>query len=874
MCQLHNTNSGIGANVALDSFRLPKNVVPTDYEIKLFPNPTGKTGRFRGEETIAVTVKEATNIVALNVCEITIQKARITSGRKSIKGTVSVNKETEVATISFDRQIGTGNWKLRLSFTGSHNQGLRGFYKSTWDDEAGKTHVIVTTQHEATEARKSFPCFDEPEFKATFKVSLVIDKNLVGLSNGRRLSEKSLSRRRKLVEFARTPKMSTYLTCFIVGEFESSEPVFVNGKEIRIWCVPGKKNMTSWALKCAERGISWFEDYFGVPYFGGDKIDHVAIPDFEAGAMENTGCVTYREEALLCDEATASHDELESIAVTVLHEESHFWFGDLVTMFWWNGLWLNESFATFMENLCLAMWKPEWKIWDGFGATRAAALRIDGLKSTHPIEMPVNHPDEVDELFDAISYNKGGSVLDMIHQYIGFETFRQGISIYLKRHSLGNTQTGDLWDALEEACRANGSDIPVRRIMDAWVFTPGHPVVSVEQGSKPGTINVTQQQFQFLGEEQSTSLWPIPLIIKAKNAAGEETKQTVLFDTASATIEIGEGFQWVKVNAGGSGVYRVRYASDLALKLTANVQENLSVIERYNLVNDAWACVRAGLSTSIEFLQMVPLFAGETDPTVFGILLGGLSALHRILPEEDRQPLKDIIRNLCKPTFDLLGWTPVAGESVQTTQLRASLFSTLGRICEDTEVRAKSEELFASWLKDKSSIDPNLVGVVVDILSYFGDEARYEEFKKLLKTVKTPNEQNIFLSSLSGFRQLELLKRTLELSLTDEVSVQDSPYVFASLLGNKYSQVFAWDYLRANWEKVKTTFPTNMVPGIARSCVSLDTPEKAAEVQAFFAANEVKAGAMAVAQMLEQLSISVRLRESETTRLLAYLAAK
>jgi puromycin-sensitive aminopeptidase len=543
-------------------------------------------------------------------------------------------------------------------------------------------------------------------------------------------------------------------------------------------------------------------------------------------------------------------------------------------MDWWNGLWLNESFATFMENLCLAAWKPEWKIWDGFGGTRAAALRIDGLKSTHPIEMPVNHPDEVDELFDAISYNKGGSVLDMIHQYIGFDTFRQGISIYLKRHGLGNTQTGELWDALEEACHANGSDIPVRRIMDAWVFTPGHPVVSVEQGDKPGTIKVSQQQFQFISEQPSTSIWPIPLIIKTKTAAGEIVKQTILFDTASATIEIGDGFQWVKVNAGGSGVYRVRYAGDLALKLTANVQENLSVIERFNLVGDAWACVRAGLSTSIEFLQMVPLFAGESDPTVFSILLAGLGAMHRILPEENRQPLMEIIRGVAKPTFDKLGWAPVAGESIQTTQLRASLFSTLGVTCEDPEMRAKSEELFASWLKDKSTVDPNLVGVFVNILSYFGDEARYEEFKQLFKNAKTPSDQNTFLNSLSGFRQLELLKRTLDFSFSDEVSVQDSPYLFASLLGNKYSKDFAWDYLRANWEKVKTAFPTNMVPGIARACASLDTPAKAAEVREFFAAHEVKAGAMAVAQMLEQLSIAVRLRQSETDRLLAYLAAQ
>lgn len=870
MCRLHNNNA-ISSHIALDSFRLPKNVVPTAYDITLFPNPNGKSGRFHGEETISIKVLDATRTISLNVADINIQSARVTRGRKSFTGTVQIDKETEVAKITFNGEIGRGKWKLHIRFTGTHNQQLRGWYKSTWEDAAGKEHVIVTTQHEATEARKSFPCFDEPEFKATFKVRIVIDKGLVALSNGRRLSEKSISTRKKIVDFARTPKMSTYLTCFIVGEFVSSEPVFVNGKEIRIWTVPGKEHLTSFALKCAAHGIEWFEWYFGVPYFGGDKIDHVAIPDFEAGAMENTGCVTYREEALLCDEATASIDEKEGIAVTVLHEESHFWFGDFVTMFWWNGLWLNESFATFMENLCLAAWKPEWKIWDSFGYTRSGALRIDGLKSTHPIEMPVNHPDEIDELFDAISYNKGGSVLDMIHQFIGFEVFRQGISIYLKKHGLGNTETGDLWDALEESCHINGLDVPVRKIMDAWVFTPGHPVVSVEQGDKPGTIKVSQQQFRFLGDSESGTTWPIPLIIKAKGSNGETTKQTILFDTASATIDIGEGFEWVKVNAGGSGVYRVRYASDLALKLTANVQENLSVIERFNLVNDAWACVRAGLTSSVDFLSLVPLFTGETDPNVFGLILGGLGGLRRLLPEDKRQPLKDIVRAFVKPTFDSLGWVPVDGESVQTTQLRVSLFSTLGITCEDEEVKAKADEMFASWLKDKTSIDPNMLGAVVGNLTYFGDDARYNEFHRLYKTAKTPNEVNTFLYSLSGFRQEELLQRTLALSLSDEVSVQDSPFLFASLLGNKYAQDFAWEYLRQNWEQIKQVFPTNMVPRVASSCGSLDTPERAAEVREFFASHEVKAGAMAVAQMLEQLDIAVRLRVNETDRLMAYL---
>jgi puromycin-sensitive aminopeptidase len=858
------TASASGGN----DFRLPSTVVPKRYDLTLYPNPTGKSGRFHGVETIDVAVLQSTRTVVLNSCTMKIQSAVISHGNKELNGRVRINEELELATITFADEIEQGDWQLHLRFTGTHKNQLRGFYLSTWEDDKAGTHTIATTQHEATEARKTFPCFDEPTFKAEFKVRLVVDKHLTALSNARMISQTPISRRKKIVEFAPSPKMSTYLTCFIVGELVSSPPALVNGKEMRIWTVPGKEHLTGFALESAARALTWFEEYFGIPYFGGDKIDHVAIPDFEAGAMENPGCVTYRESALLCDPATATHSEMVAIAETDQHETAHFWFGDLVTMKWWNGLWLNESFATFMENLCLSAWKPEWKIWDAFGFTRSVAMRIDGLKSTHPIEMPVNHPDDADELFDAISYNKGGSVLDMIHQFIGFEVFRDGIRLYLQRHAYGNTETTDLWDALEESCRAHGLDVPVRWIMDCWVLTAGHPVVSVEMGEKPGSLNISQQQFLFLNEGQSTSLWPIPLIIKVKDAAGNIDERRLVLSTASATIEIGAGYQWVNVNAGGSGFYRVRYQARLSRMLTSCVQENLSAIERFNLVGDAWACVRAGLVSSPDFLNMIKLFAGEKDPNVVQIIIGACDVLHRLLPKDRRASFKAFVRGLIRSTFDTLGWAPVAGEPVQTTELRSSLFATLGNICADADVLAKAQELFATWLCDKTAVDPNLVGTIVNMLARLGDQARYEQFHQLYKTATTPFEEQAFLFALSEFRSSELCTRTRDMCFTGEVSIQDAPYLYAGLLGNDSVANETWSHLKANWEQIKTVFPTNMIPQIASSCRLLDTPEMAAEVREFFATHEVKAGTMAVAQMLEQLAIALRLRQNETPRLL------
>jgi puromycin-sensitive aminopeptidase len=323
-----------GGGGTTSNFRLSDKVIPSHYALTLFPEPNSETGEFKGEETISITVLEETSTISLHVNKIDITCATISDGVSGSKGTVTVDEETELAKITFTNVIKPGQWKLDLQFTGTHKQQLRGFYISTWTDEAGKKHRIATTQHEATEARKSFPCFDEPAMKAVFEVKMVIDNDLVALSNARNIGEVPYGEGKKMVTFAPSPKMSTYLTCFIVGEFESSEPAFVNGKEVRIWCVKGKKHLTSWALKSSVHALKWFEEYFDVPYFGGDKIDHVAIPDFEAGAMENPGCVTYRETALLCDEATTPHAQKESIAVTNQHETAHFWFGDLVTMRW------------------------------------------------------------------------------------------------------------------------------------------------------------------------------------------------------------------------------------------------------------------------------------------------------------------------------------------------------------------------------------------------------------------------------------------------------------------------------------------------------------------------------------------------------------
>ncbi len=452
------------------NYRLPKTVTPSRYELRLAPDLQKFT--FDGEETVAIAVNEPTDEVVLNALELEIDRASVERADAKLDATVELDPKMERARLKFAQMLAPGAWQLKIAFRGILNDKLHGFYRSQYQDAAGRTHTVATTQFEATDARRAFPCWDEPEIKASYKVTLVIDEPLAAISNAGQDNERRLGNGKKEVVFNDTIKMSTYLVAFIVGEFDATLPIEA-GTPLRVVHVPGKGSLTNWAKQIGAFSLKYFADYYGLPY-PGDKLDLIAIPDFASGAMENLGAITFRETALLCDEKTASRQELERIADVVSHENAHMWFGDLVTMRWWNGIWLNEAFATFMEMLAVDAWKPEWKRWESFAVSRAAAMAVDGLQSTRPIEFTVRSPEDARAMFDILTYEKGAAVLRMLEQYLGAETFRKGIALYLKKHQYANTETGDLWDALAEPSRE-----PVRNIMDSWIFQPGFPVVEV-----------------------------------------------------------------------------------------------------------------------------------------------------------------------------------------------------------------------------------------------------------------------------------------------------------------------------------------------------------------------------------------------------------
>jgi len=843
----------------LQSYRLPRHTVPERYEIRIEPDLVNFT--FAGQETITLTIAEPVDQLVLNALELEISKATLTNIKgESFDATVELDAETERAHISTGSRLEAGTWKLSLTFKGILNDKLHGFYRSTFKDENGVKKVIATTQFEATDARRAFPCWDEPDFKAVYRITLVVDESLTAISNAAVRSTKALGTGKVEVNFHETMKMSTYLVAFIVGEFEHTEEQVVDGTPIRIITPPGKLHLAKFALGSAAHALAFFNSYYGIKY-PGDKLDLIAIPDFAFGAMENLGAVTFRETALLVDEKTASHAEQERVADVVAHEIAHMWLGDLATMKWWNGIWLNEAFATFMQMLATDAWKPDWKRWETFGVSRAAAFDTDGLKSTRPIEYPVHHPKEMSAMFDVLTYQKGASVLRMLEQYLGAEPFRRGIMLYLSKHKYANTETTDLWDALEESCKQ-----PVRQLMDSWIYQEGHPLIEVEAGKSDKQIKIKQRRFQY-SSAGAKEIFQVPIMVKAKVGKEIVFKKTLLTE-ASTTIEFDEKPDWVVVNEGGHGFYRVRYSADLLKSLESNLKD-LAAIERFNLVNDTWANVLAGLTPLADYLKLAALFSDETDKNVWTILLGSMTYLERVVGSADEKTvpaqISKFVKKLATPAHKKLGWEPKQGEDALTRQLRGMLIAALGTLGDDADVRMKAAQLYETYKADRESICADVAPALISILAHTGDERRFTVFTKEFKEAKTPQEEDRFLYALGSFRDSKLLGLTLDKTLNGEVRSQSAPYLVARILMNPAGRTVGWNFVKTNWKTVLETFPDNSITRMCEGVTGLVSEDLYKDADAFFKEN--KQTGKPIQQSLEKLSVAVALKKKEQATL-------
>ena len=612
-----------------NEWKLPTTVRPTLYTLTLEPDLDSFT--FDGSETIAIQVDEPTSDIRMNSAEIAIRSATLTlpDGSERQPDSISFDEEKETVSFDFTDAIPPGTAHLTIEFTGELNDKLRGFYRSSYTDAEGDQRWMATTQFESTDARRAFPCWDEPAVKAAFDITLVVPSELEAVSNTEPVSITDTGDGKKIVHYAQTPVMSTYLLAFIVGDLACVQDRTRDGVLMRVWATRGNEAKGQFALETSMALLDYFHDYFGVPY-PLSKLDHIAIPDFAAGAMENWGAITYREVALLVDPVESSAGTREIVAAIISHEMAHQWFGDLVTMEWWDDLWLNESFASWMGDKAVDYLHPEWEMWTQFLThDTGSALNLDGLRNSHPIEQPVNNPAEIGELFDAISYSKGGSVLRMLEHYLGEDAFRAGLRIYIQRHQYANARTRDLWNALGEA-----SGQPVAEIMDSWTSQTGYPVLDVSVNRSGDSIEVGLSQSRFLydeildqDEEPDGTIWKAP--VTARTASNAEPARA-LMETADFGLTLqpasyGSGDEWIKVNPDQSGFFRVQYPDEEIERLKAPIASlTLPARDRLGLQSDAYALAKAGRIPASAYLNLVEAYSNENDPSVASDLAAAL----------------------------------------------------------------------------------------------------------------------------------------------------------------------------------------------------------------------------------------------------------
>jgi puromycin-sensitive aminopeptidase len=850
-----------------EPFRLPRTIEPERYRIEIEPDVASAT--FSGTVGIDAIVHETADAIVLNAAELAISDVEVVTAEGTTVGcTVTFDDELEQVTFRPPAALPPGPCTISCRFTGTLNDKLRGFYRSTYTGPDGETQTMATTQFESVDARRSFPCFDEPDRKAVFEITLIVEPSADAISNSPIVGIDEVGGKKR-IHFSPTMKMSTYLVAFVVGKLETSETVDVDGVPLRVVATAGKLPLAGFALEVGAFALRFFTEYFNIPY-PGEKVDLVAIPDFAAGAMENLGCITFRDTALLVDTAEAARAELERVADVISHELAHMWFGDLVTMRWWEGIWLNEAFATFMATLCVDAFRPSWDRWIGFAPSREAALSVDALHLTRPIEYPVGPPKEAEGMFDVLTYEKGCGVLRMLEQHIGADVFRDGVRTYLKAHAYGNTVTSDLWDALEDA-----SGAPVRDVMDTFILQGGHPLVSLHGDA------LSQQPFALgpvppgvtssIGTE-----WRVPVAVRALPSAGEPgapLRHLVLESDPQPVVEAGEGL--AVVNAGGWGMFRVGYETEHRMALAAHLPE-LTPLERANLIADTWATSLAGHSTLRDFLVTASRLGLEPDPASWSPVGGALVLTRRIAQPGDEDALREAVAALVGAIHRHLGFDATPGESERTPTLRALAINLLGTVGADPGIRAEAARRFdASPIGGGSGapIPPDIESATLAVVAQLLRPGDYEALLERYRTAATPQEEMRSLGALAAFPDAELCLRTFDLAMT-EVRTQNGFAVIGSLLLNPVGNQAVWTRLTEQWDAVLDRFPKNAPPRIVEALPALcGDPEFADRAVAFLDAHPLASGPRRVAQSIERLRINVAFGAREQATLADSLRA-
>lgn len=803
--------------------RLAKSVVPKTYHIELKPDLENFT--FSGVETIKLSVSKPTKVLTLHSKEIEISTADIMIGKDKIFASkITYDNKSQTANFIFSKVIPKGQVTLTLVFKGILNDKMRGFYRSRYN-VGQKEYHMATTQFEATDARRAFPCFDEPAQKAVFHVSLVVPKGKTAISNTLPVSVREHEAGYEVVKFAPTPKMSTYLLAFIVGDFEYLEKKSKRGVQVRVYTTPGKKHQAKFSLDCAVKTLDFYEAYFDIKY-PLPVLDMIAIPDFSSGAMENWGAITYRESALLVDEDKSSLSNKQWVALVIAHELAHQWFGNLVTMEWWTHLWLNEGFASYIEYLAVDKLFPKWDIWTQFSThDLGVALRLDALATTHPIEVEVHHPDEIGEIFDEVSYSKGASIIRMLAEYLGEKNFRDGLRHYLKKHSYKNTETIHLWQAFEKVAKK-----PVTKMMHNWTSKPGYPVVRAE--TKDGKIQFSQKRFFSspisARKSKDKTKWEIPITYK-------------------------QG----KVNFGETGVYRTAYSKELLDALIEPVlNKKLTPRDRLGIIRDLFALAEAGTIPTTDALEFLKAYRNEDNYTVWLEISMGISRLEQLTAQISIN-LNELILDLFPPVFARLGWEKNKNELHTDALLRSLAISRLGR-SGDMEIITESRKRFIK-IEKGGQVNPDIRGAIYSVVASNGGEKEYKKFLNLYKKESLHEEKNRIGSALGDFKNKKILSSVCTFAMSKSVRIQDSVGILSSVASNPLGRDIWWDFIKKNWKTLVSRYGEG---GLALSRVVKAIGGSAENkhfkgIKAFFKTHPAPGAKRAIDQLLERLEGNV-----------------
>ncbi|XP_058886756.1 endoplasmic reticulum aminopeptidase 1-like [Acipenser ruthenus] len=886
-----------------NKMRLPSSVSPLHYDLLIHPNLT--TLDFTGSVKITVEVKEDTGFVVLHSKHLQISKAVIQQGGggTSPLQVLEYPAYEQVALLSATPLVTNRLYVISIEYAANLSESFHGFYKSTYRTQEGEVRVLASTQFEPTAARLAFPCFDEPAFKANFSIKIRREAKHIALSNMPLVKSEALGGGLLEDHFDMSVKMSTYLVAFIVSDFVSVSKMSDNGVKISVYAVPEKIDQAHFALEAAAKLLDFYEDYFKIPY-PLPKQDLAAIPDFQSGAMENWGLTTYRESALLFNPKTSSASEKLGITMIIAHELAHQWFGNLVTMEWWNDLWLNEGFAKFMEYVSVNITNPELQVEDYFLGQCFNAMEVDALSSSHPISTPVQNPAQIQEMFDDVSYAKGACILNMLRDFLTADAFKIGIIRYLRRYSYENTRNEHLWESLTNICQSDDLDegrlqgdgfcagnqqlsatakwymhdeLDVKTMMNTWTLQQGFPLISVSVRGRE--VRLSQERY-LKGSDPSQSsqyLWHIPLTYITSNS---NTVHRFLLKTKNDVLFLPEEVEWIKFNVGMNGYYIVHYEGegwDALINLLQKNHTALSSNDRASLLNNAFQLVSIGKLPLDKALDLTLYLKHETEimPVTQG--LSELIPLYKLMEKRDmsdvENKMKGYIVQLFRELIDRQTWSDEGSVSQRMLRSYLLMFACVRgyQPCVD-----KAERLFQEWKESDGNLslpsDVVLAVYSVGAQTPEGWDFLFEQYRRsLFSAVKSQIK-----SALTISRMPHKLQWIMEQSLQgDTMKTQDLPYVVVYVSKNPAGHKHAWEFLKTNWHTLVKKFDlgshsiAHMVTGVTNQ---YSTREMLEEVRGFFEALEESGSQLrCVQQAVESIEENIRWMDKNLDKVKGWL---